>query len=71
MVAKDHSDWERGNPLLPLTGLLFPISNNGSLYAPSHSTYDAGITGNTSKHSALRFELDLGFWVRVRLGLRL
>ena len=28
-MVKDHSDNERGNPLLP-HGLLFPISNNGS-----------------------------------------
>ena len=29
-MLKDHSDSERGIPLLPL-GLLFPISSNGSL----------------------------------------
>ena len=28
-MAKDHSDSERGNPLLP-HGLLFPISSKGS-----------------------------------------
>ena len=40
-MVKDHSDSERGNPL-PAHGLLFPISNKGSLYAPFHrqdSTY--------------------------------
>ena len=26
-MVKDHSDSERGNPLLPLHGLLFPISS--------------------------------------------
>ena len=34
-MVKDHSDSERGNPLLP-HGLLFPISSKGSLYASSH-----------------------------------
>ena len=33
-MIKDHSDKERGNPPLPLHGLLFPIKN--LLYAPSH-----------------------------------
>ena len=43
-MVKDHSDSEKGNPLLPHR-LLFPISSKGSfvlLYAPSHrqdSTY--------------------------------
>ena len=35
-MVKDHSDSKRGNPLLPLHGLLFRISSKGSLYAPSH-----------------------------------
>ena len=30
-VVKDHSDSERGNPLLP-HGLLFPISSKDSTY---------------------------------------
>ena len=34
-MVKDHSDSERGNPLLP-HGLLFPISSKGSLYASFH-----------------------------------
>ena len=29
-MVKDHSDSERGNPLPPLHGLLFPISSKGS-----------------------------------------
>ena len=29
-MVKDHSDSERRNPLPPLHGLLFPISNKGS-----------------------------------------
>ena len=29
-MVKDHSDSERGNPLLPLHGLLFSISSKGS-----------------------------------------
>ena len=29
-IVKDHSDRERGNPLSPLNGLLFPISSKGS-----------------------------------------
>ena len=29
-MVKDHSDREKGNPLLPLHGLLFPISSKGS-----------------------------------------
>ena len=29
-MVKDHSDSKRGNPLLPLYGLLFPISSKGS-----------------------------------------
>ena len=40
-IVKNHSDCKRGNLLLP-HGLLLPISNNSSLYAPSHrpdSTY--------------------------------
>ena len=41
-MVKDHSDSERGNPLLP-HGLLFLINSKGSfIYAPSHrqdSTY--------------------------------
>ena len=28
-MVKDHSDNERGNPLPPLHGLLFPISSKG------------------------------------------
>ena len=28
--VKDHSDSEKGNPLSPLQGLLFPISSMGS-----------------------------------------
>ena len=34
-MVKDHSDSERGNPLLPYE-LVFSISSKGSLYAPSH-----------------------------------
>ena len=30
IMVKDHSDSERGNPLPPLNGLLFPISSKGS-----------------------------------------
>ena len=37
MVSEDHSDNERGNPLSPLHGLLFPISSNVFCYAPSHT----------------------------------
>ena len=40
-MVKDHSDSEKGNPLLPHR-LLFPISSKVLLYAPSHrqdSTY--------------------------------
>ena len=38
-MVKDHSDSERGNPLLP-PGLLFPINSKDSfLYAPSHRQY--------------------------------
>ena len=29
-MVNDHSESERGNPLPPLNGLLFPISRNGS-----------------------------------------
>ena len=29
-IVKDNSDVENGNPLSPLYGLLFPISNKGS-----------------------------------------
>ena len=35
LVIKDHSDSERGNPLLP-HGLLFPINSKGSFNASSH-----------------------------------
>ena len=34
----EHSDSERGNPLTPLHGLLFPISNKGYFYM--HHTTD-------------------------------
>ena len=38
---KDHSDKERGNPLLPLYGLFFPISRKGSyICTRQDSTYD-------------------------------
>ena len=40
-MVKDHSDSEKGNPLLPHR-LLFSINSKGLLYAPSHrqdSTY--------------------------------
>ena len=40
-MVKDHSDSEKGNPLLPHR-LLFLINSKGLLYAPSHrqdSTY--------------------------------
>ena len=30
IMVMDHSDIERGNPLLPLYELLFPISSKGS-----------------------------------------
>ena len=30
IMIKDHSDSEKGNLLLPLHGLLFPISSMGS-----------------------------------------
>ena len=39
-MVKDHSDSERGNPLPPLHGLLFPISSKGFLYASSHRQDD-------------------------------
>ena len=29
IMVKDHSDSERGNPLPPLQGVLFPISSKG------------------------------------------
>ena len=35
-MVKDYSESEKGNPLLPLHGLLFPNSRNDILYAPSH-----------------------------------
>ena len=35
-MVKDHADSERGNPLPPLHGLLFPISSKGSFNAPYH-----------------------------------
>ena len=35
-MVNDHSDSERGNLLLPLHGLLFPINSKVFLYAPSH-----------------------------------
>ena len=39
-IVKDHSDSERGNPLLP-HGLLFPISCKGYfIYASSHRQDD-------------------------------
>ena len=31
-IVKGHSDSDRGNPLPPLHGLLFPISSKGSFY---------------------------------------
>ena len=31
-MVKDHSDKERGNPLPPLNGLLFPISHKVCFY---------------------------------------
>ena len=43
-MVKDHSDSERGNPLLPLHGLSFPISSKGSFYMPhprQDSTYNS------------------------------
>ena len=41
-MVKDHSDSERGNPLPPLHGLLFPFSSMGSFICTTHrhdSTY--------------------------------
>ena len=41
-MVKDHSDSEKGNPLLP-HGLFFPIGSKFFLFAPSHrqdSTYN-------------------------------
>ena len=46
-MAKDHSDSDKGNPLPPLNGLLFPISSKGSFNASSHrqnSTYHGFVT---------------------------
>ena len=37
-MVKDHSDNERGNPLLP-HGLLFPISSKGSFICRQDNTY--------------------------------
>ena len=34
-MINDHSDSKKGNPMLPLHGLLFPFAT-GFLYAPSH-----------------------------------
>ena len=35
-MIKDHSDSERGNPLPPLYGILFPISSKGSFIVVEH-----------------------------------
>ena len=37
-MVKDHSDNERGNPLMSLHGLLFPISSKGSFICIVHIT---------------------------------
>ena len=37
-LVKDHSDSERGNPLLPLYGLLFQISSKGSFICTTTQT---------------------------------
>ena len=37
-VVKDHSDSERGNPLLPLHGLLFSISSKECIICPFPQT---------------------------------
>ena len=35
-MLKDYLDSERGNPLPPLIGILFPLSSKGSLNSPTH-----------------------------------
>ena len=35
-MVEDHSEYERGNPLSPLHGLLFRIAPTNVLYAQSH-----------------------------------
>ena len=35
-MVKYHSDSDKGNPVLPLRGLLFTINCKGFLYVPSH-----------------------------------
>ena len=44
-VVKDHSDRDRGNPLSPLHGLLFPISSKGYFYIHHPTDRIAWITG--------------------------
>ena len=65
-MVKYHSDGERGNPLLP-HGLLFPISNKGSLYAPSYrqdsTHYDlcytsCGVLAGPSNSSMIKYHSD-------------
>ena len=40
-MVKDHSDSERGNPVLSLHGLLFPINSKVSFYM--HHPTDHGL----------------------------
>ena len=42
-MVKNHSYWERGNPLLP-RGLLFPISSKGSFICTIPQTTTAFVT---------------------------
>ena len=42
MIVKDHTDSEKGNPLPPLHGLLFPISRQDStIHALCYTSHGA------------------------------
>ena len=65
IMAKDHSDSERGNTLPP-HGLLFPISSKGSFYAPSHRiAYTTAFVTPVVEHC---LEREIVQWVRAKRG---
>ena len=66
-MVKDHSDSERGNPLLP-HGLLFPISSKGSfIYTiPDRIVHTTAFVTPVVDHWLEREICQLGFTVHIQ-----
>ena len=61
-MVKDHSDSERGNPLLP-HGLLFPINSKGPFYMHHHTNRIAHTMAFVTPAVEHWLELEIAQWV--------